>query len=413
MEQKLLSEGIDAIIEFCKANRTLETTQKHQLACDTIRNIYELHSDTDLNPNLNSQIRHEVKKEINIMISTRRYYSERYVFRVLGMLDDFYVGMPFKEKYPVQDRYKHKLSPYYEIWAEEFKKSLQVEKSTIPGLYSVARDFFHYLEQQEILDFSNIVQSTIYDFIQYEYPNHKGSMKGVVYVSRLLCKFLNDMGYDAFSSELFPFALPPSRRKVFPSFERSDMEKILKAPDTNTSVGKRDFAVLMLASVTGMRAIDIANLMLSDINWNEMSFHFIQHKTKFGLSLPLDNIAASAVADYILNGRPKVENPYVFLTNLSPYRKLSDKSSVANILNKYTKLSGIEKNAHDGKSFHAFRRSMGAWLLDTESAPEMISQILGHHSRDVLQRYLPIKPTALEICAIDFSDIIVQSEVYK
>ncbi|WP_157382114.1 tyrosine-type recombinase/integrase [Schinkia azotoformans] len=103
----------------------------------------------------------------------------------------------------------------------------------------------------------------------------------------------------------------------------------------------------------------------------------------------------------------------IFLTEIAPYRRLSDKSSVANVLNKNIKISGIEKKRHDGKSFHAFRRSMGIWLLDTVSSPEMISQILGHQSKDVLKRYLPLSPSKLSICALGFDGIQVESEVYR
>lgn len=56
---------------------------------------------------------------------------------------------------------------------------------------------------------------------------------------------------------------------------------------------------------------------------------------------------------------------------------------------------------------------MGIWLLDTASSPEMISQILGHQSKDVLKRYLPLSPSKLNICALGFDGIPVQSEVYR
>ncbi|MDR3600882.1 MAG: tyrosine-type recombinase/integrase [Desulfosporosinus sp.] len=169
----------------------------------------------------------------------------------------------------------------------------------------------------------------------------------------------------------------------------------------------------MLASVTGIRAIDIANLKLRDINWKEMTVYFIQCKTGFGVSLPMESVAAEAVADYILNGRPDVAIPYVFLTVDPPFRKLNDKSSVANVLNKYVKLENIEKRPRDGKTFHAFRRNMGIWLLNSGAEPELISQVLGHQSKDVLKRYLPLDTSKLEICALNFDGIPVKSEVYR
>jgi integrase len=131
-----------------------------------------------------------------------------------------------------------------------------------------------------------------------------------------------------------------------------------------------------------------------------------------GLALPLETGVAAAVADYILHARPDVDSPYIFMTECKPYRKLSDRSSVANIFNKYVKLSGIDKKPFDGKSFHAIRRTVGSWLLRSGAHPEMISQILGHQDKDVLKRYLPIEQESMRICALDFSIIPVRSEVY-
>ena len=170
--------------------------------------------------------------------------------------------------------------------------------------------------------------------------------------------------------------------------------------------------MLMLATCTGLRSIDIANLRLLDINWAALTIYLVQHKTSAGLALPLDAGVAAAVADYILNARPEVETPYVFLTECKPYRKLSDKSSVSNVFNKYARLSGIDKKPLDGKSFHAIRRTVGSWLLKSGTNPEMISQILGHQDKTVLKRYLPIEQESMRICALGFSGIPLRSEVY-
>lgn len=412
MQLQFLSNGINAVMEFCTDNRMSDTAKKYQIACTTISKIYEEHGTKYYEQCLNEEIRQKVKIRLH-GCPIASFSDDRYLLRTIGMLDDFFAEEPFKEKYPIQSRYKHTLNPFYEEWAENFKASLSVSTLTIPVLYSLARDFFFYLQEARIVEFSDINQDTIYDFLKYEYSDHKGCIGNVLYVTRLLCVFLKRKGYQDVPMELLPFAFPPSRKKVLPAFKYSDMESILKTPNTEDAVGKRDYAILMLASVTGMRAIDIANLKLTDINWNDQTIHFVQHKTGFGLSLPLDAEAAFAVADYILHGRPDANFPFVFLTGVMPYRKLNDKSSVANVLNKYARLSGIEKTAYDGKAFHAFRRSMGAWMLNSSASPEMISQVLGHHSKDVLKRYLPLDTASLSICAVGFEDIPVKSEVYR
>lgn len=412
MQNQLLCDGIAAVIKFCNDNRTPETVCKYQLACEKIRSSYAECNIKYYSESFNKQLRQTVKAKLEGQAPTS-FKEDRYFFRTLGMLDDYFEGRPFKDKYPLKSRYKHSLEPLYEECAKDFKSLLSAGSLTIPVLYSIARDFFYYLQSEKIEDFCLINQNTIYAFLMYEYPTHMGCMENVMYVSRLICKYLRKKGFDNIPVQLLTFSLPSSRRKVLPAFTSSDMERILKKPNTDNSIGKRDYAILILASVTGMRAVDISNLKLSDINWKDKTIYFIQHKTGFGLSLPLDEDTASNIADYILNGRPNTELPYVFLTQVMPYRKLSDKSSVANVLNKYTKLAGIDKTAHDGKSFHAFRRSMSVWLLKSNVDPEMISQVLGHHSKEVLKRYLPLETATLRICALDMEAVPVRSEVYR
>jgi integrase len=412
MQSRPIAEGIEAVMKYCNDFRSPKTIKEYSKACNAILTFYKEHQQDSYDADINSQIRCGLQlfpKERQSL----KYCRDRYTFRVLGMLDDYYADHPFKEAYPAVSRYKLQLEPFYQDLAEEFRTRLAVKKNTVSMLYSLARDFFYHLQQQQVTDLSTIHQENLYDFLRMEYKDHQGCMNNVTYVLRLICEHFRSKGFHNFPSELMPFSLPPSRSKILPSFERKDIKNILVQPDINTPAGKRDYAILVLASVTGIRAIDIANIKLADINWRKRTIHFIQHKTGFGLSLPLVASAAAAVSDYIVNARPEADSPYIFLTEVAPYRKLSDKSSVANVLNKYIRASGIEKRKKDGKSFHAFRRSMGIWLLDTASSPEMISQILGHQSKDVLKRYLPLSPSKLNICALGFDGIPVQSEVYR
>jgi integrase len=407
-----IQEGINAVINYYHKFRTDCTTKRYEKACITIQDHYEKSAKVNYCATLNNQIRNNLCDNPDNS-GIFGYPDYRIVFRVLGMLDDYCNGKPFQNNYPYQSRYKHQLQPAYQELVVEFKESLTVTKNTIMYIYSIARDFFYYIQKQNIYDMNNIQQEILYAFMMQEYQDNQGSMNNVVYALRQICVFLNQKGFQQVPTEFLPFALPASRKKIYPAFSPEDMKSILLQPDTSTLSGKRDYAVLILASVTGMRAIDIANLKLFDIRWKERTIHFIQHKTGNSVALPLDPKATFAISDYILNGRPESDNSYIFLTESKPFHKLSDKSSIANILNKCIIKAGIEKSPYDGKSFHAFRRNMGIWLLNTSSSPELISQILGHRSRDVLKRYLPLTTHSLSICALGFEDIQVQAEVYK
>ena len=405
-------DGIEAVMDFCRENRSAETTTYYQRACDLIVQQYEESSLSEYDPCFHEILLNASRERILGHDASTATWFERYMFRTLSMLKDFHSGNPFKSAYLIDGRFKHRLLPLYESWAEMFRSSLVQKPLTVPVIYSIARDFFYYLQEQSVQDFSELTHDTFYSFLMFEYKDHSGSMGNVIYVTRLIADFIRNKGYYNVPEELMPFSLPPSRRRVLPALTYEDAESIFNAIDLNTASGKRDFAMLMLAFHTGLRSIDIANLLLTDINWTELTIQLVQHKTVAGISLPLDSGVAATIADYILNARPKTDSAYVFVTESKPYRKLCDKSSVSNVFNKYVRLSGIVKVPYDGKTFHAIRRSMGAWLLKTGARPELISQILGHQDKTVLRRYLPIEQESLIICALDFSGIPVKSEVY-
>lgn len=411
MEQQLLENGLKAISDYCLGHSS-RAQASYERACHVIREFYGELGLEEYNPSHDDEIMDQVLAG-RTLTPESNYAFSRYVFRVLGMMKDYFAGRSFHKKYPMFSRYKFELEPEYLNFADEFRDWLKLKPQTILGLYSIARDFAYYLQQNGIRDFSTIDQQTLYSFMTWEYETYPATLDRVGYGLRLICQFFNQKGFENIPTQILPFAFPTPRKKIYPSFSRDDIAKILSNPDRNTTAGKRDYAILYLASTTGMRAIDIANLKLSDINWREQTIHFIQSKTENAVSLPINPEAMSALADYILNGRPASGEMNVFLSLKAPFHRISQYGGPSNIVSKHIRESGVCKEFHDGKSFHAFRRSMGAWLLDSESEPEMISQILGHHSRDVLKVYLPLAPSKMNVCALDFTGIEIRLGVYK
>lgn len=411
MERQLLESGLKAVSDYCLGHSECAQAS-YERACYVIREFYRELGLEEYDSAHDDEIMDQVLAG-KTLTPESNYVFCRYVFRVLGMMKDYFAGRPFRKKYPMFSRYKFELEPEYLNFADEFRAWLRLEPQTILGLYSIARDFAYYLQQNGIRDFSAIDQQTLYSFMIWEYETYPATLDRVGYGLRLICQFLNQKGFENVPTQILPFAFPTPRKKIYPSFSQDDIAKILANPDRNTTAGKRDYAMLYLASTTGMRAIDIANLKLSDINWEEQTIHFIQSKTKNAVSLPINSEAMSALADYILNGRPASGEMNVFLSLRAPYYRIGQYGSLSNIVAKHIRESGVRKEFRDGKSFHAFRRSMGAWLLDSESEPEMISQILGHHSRDVLKAYLPLAPSKMNVCSLDFKGIEIRLGVYK
>lgn len=131
MQTHYLNDGIIAIIKFCSDNRIPETAARYELACITVSKLYKERGLETFNYVLNNELKQNVKANIG-SLSLNGFSEERYIFRTLCMLEDFFSGNPFKDKYPLTSRYKHSLEPFYEEWAESFKDSLNTGKLTVP-----------------------------------------------------------------------------------------------------------------------------------------------------------------------------------------------------------------------------------------------------------------------------------------
>ena len=282
---------------------------------------------------------------------------------------------------------------------EEYLNRNQV--SGIRYLRANARHFLKFLEDNGQQDFTEMSLQTIRDFLIAAQPIHRGSMPNVMDSVKKFVYFLNKEGITALTPEMILFKVATPRKKVLPCFSSEEVKAILEQINTYTPQGKRDFAIIYLASRTGLRCSDILGLKLTDINWKHNELHIIQKKTGQSLSIPFGSDTGKAIADYILQGRPDTDVPYVFLRVEPPYRKLADTAVTSNILAKYMKKAGITHLPGDGKTFHALRRSMGTWMLESKVPLPTISQILGHRNIDSTKRYLSLATSMLSECALD------------
>ena len=55
--------------------------------------------------------------------------------------------------------------------------------------------------------------------------------------------------------------------------------------DKESIAGKRDYAILLLAVCLGLRSVDIANLKLSNIDWEKKMIFITQEKTSKNLTI--------------------------------------------------------------------------------------------------------------------------------
>ena len=97
------------------------------------------------------------------------------------------------------------------------------------------------------------------------------------------------------------------------TYDISEIIEIENAVDRTSSIGKRDYAILLLASRLGMRAGDIASLKLDSLDFKNQRICFIQNKTGSVSELYMVPEIKTALMDYLSTDRPASTSDYVFL----------------------------------------------------------------------------------------------------
>lgn len=141
-------------------------------------------------------------------------------------------------------------------------------------------------------------------------------------VIRMFLRYLNCAGLI---NRDFSTIIPHFKRafRLPSTYTEDEVSRFEGAIDTNSKIGKRDYTMLLLATRLGMRSGDIANLTFSSLDFGNDTISITQEKTSEPLVLPMIPAVKTALADYLKNGRPKSDQPYVFMRANAPFEKIT------------------------------------------------------------------------------------------
>lgn len=180
------------------------------------------------------------------------------------------------------------------------------------------------------------------------------------------------------------------------------IERLLAVVDRGNPIGKRDYAVLLIVIRLGLRDSDVRNLKFENIIWSKNRIEFVQSKTTEFISLPLGRDIGEAIIDYLKNGRPGSESPFIFIKHTAPYSGIQ---KAGNIVTKYRRLAGIPSEEGIPHGIHSLRHSLANQLLAQDVPLTIISGILGHATVNSSKEYLHLDIDHLRQCALEVGDI--------
>lgn len=329
------------------------------------------------------------------------YNTFLYAWKVFTMLEESYhTGKVTRRKSPAWG-YTCLPAPYEALLQQYERVKLDSGSSTgtLSGERSAIRHFFMYLEGAGVDNVTAIQRSDISAYIPILTRLNPAGISGILTRLRAFFRFL--MAEGLIEEELI-YCLQVTtaiRRKVRFGFSLDEADRILGAVDRSSLLGKRDYAILLLARHTGLRGVDVLGLQMQDIDWNNNEIRIVQHKTGRPLILPLENLVGNAIADYILDARPDSAFTAIFLRTKAPYEPLGH-GNCSVITKKYAQKAGVTWATDEYKGFHSFRRSIATNMLAVNVPLHTISEILGHSHADSTKPYLAADLENLKLCAL-------------
>ncbi|HEY5563168.1 MAG TPA: tyrosine-type recombinase/integrase [Clostridiaceae bacterium] len=199
---------------------------------------------------------------------------------------------------------------------EQFLRNQEKRYETIKSYLQVATKFLLYLDR---IKKSNPAEVTVIDIREFITDlGSKWSPRSMRIVPSALKTYLKFAEYPI-DTVIFSSFRTPRKSKSVRAMSTENVEALWKYIEGDDK-DLRSKAIVTILLATGMRPIDITELKLDDINWNNDNISFIQSKTGEGMNIELFPVMGSSIIRYMSKERAKGTGAkLIFLTKTAPY----------------------------------------------------------------------------------------------
>jgi integrase/recombinase XerC len=188
---------------------------------------------------------------------------------------------------------------------------------------------------------------------------------------------------------------PKLERRLPQYLDEESVAKLMQQPDTTTTLGKRDAAILELFYSTGIRLSELINLRLPDVDFHAATIRVVGKGSKERI-VPFGRPARKALQEYLscrsqlLPERGHEDIGETFF--LTPRGKRLNPKGVNLLMNRYiSRVSEIQK-----KSPHILRHTFATHLLNRGADLRAVKELLGHESLSTTQLYTHVSVDRLK-----------------
>lgn len=279
-------------------------------------------------------------------------------------------------------------------------RTQNLESKTI-ALYDYSfRSLIEGLGVSTVSDLASITPEQVQSMLVFLSGKLKLNSRGTIFpIIRQILSYLHAAGFTP--ADYSGMVLTPAYQNMHlrPYLNSSDEEKLYQVMN---EAPLRNKAMMRLALRLGLRDIDICSLRFSQIDWKKDQITLEQEKTGVILVLPLLEDVGNTIMDYILNERPKAAAgcPYVFVRRQAPFKKLESMYSVCSRLFKQAE---VKAENRESQGPHVCRYTLTHKLLLEKVPHQVITDTLGHVSKESDKPYLSMEEQMLRECPLSFT----------
>ena len=265
--------------------------------------------------------------------------------------------------------------------------------------------FLDYCNSRHITTITDIDFAFILHFLSERQSIGGRKRGGVVSTLRFLFKYAFEQKLLAIDYSVnIPSYKSVSQPQLPSTYTETEIVQLLASISRSSAVGRRNYAMILMAVRLGFRASDIARLKFENLHWSTSTIVIKQYKTGQDLVVPLLPDVGNAIIDYLKYGRVESIEPYVFLKERPPYGPMLNGNIVSDTVIAAFAKSGIDtRNRKSGS--HSLRHSLVSRMLEESTMLPVITEVLGHASSESTRYYLRIDFTAMKQCTLDVPSI--------
>ncbi|MCY7304019.1 MAG: tyrosine-type recombinase/integrase [Thermoleophilia bacterium] len=197
--------------------------------------------------------------------------------------------------------------------------------------------------------------------------------------------------------------VPDWRARFLPKgLQDFEVTRLLDAFGTNTPIGRRDLAMLLCLTRLGLRAGEVAQLTLDDLDWHNGTLRLATPKERRTCLLPIPVDVGDAIVAYLGDGRPASSDRHVFLVHKTPVGRAMSASAVCRVVRRAFHRAGF---AGAGHGTHVLRHTLAGNMVQAGATLKEVADVLRHRHIDTTAVYTKVDLTTLRAVVLPWSEV--------